>query len=130
MDPLREPTRHAGRRFRFDELSFTSAAGKTYPAMLFRPCDASCTDMPAALERYRLRVPPEQAHHVLAGARFFLGDSQTMTAEAAVLGVPAFRYSSSGRSTAAWNPSPSPATSPETAAASSPSFTVTVEKAK
>ena len=49
--------------------------------------------MPPQWEPYRLTVPPEQAHHVLAGARFFLGDSQTMTAEAAVLGVPAFRYS-------------------------------------
>jgi predicted glycosyltransferase len=45
------------------------------------------------LEAHRLPIAPEQAHHVLAGARFFLGDSQTMTAEAAVLGVPAFRYS-------------------------------------
>ena len=55
MDPLREPTLHAGRRFRFDELSFTSAAGKAYPAMLFRPCDASCTEMPAGLDRF---APP------------------------------------------------------------------------
>jgi dienelactone hydrolase len=37
MDPLREPTLHAGTRFRFDELTFTSADGKAYPAMLFRP---------------------------------------------------------------------------------------------
>jgi hypothetical protein len=37
MDPLREPRALDGKRFRFDELSFTSAAGKAYPAMLFRP---------------------------------------------------------------------------------------------
>ena len=30
-------------------------------------------------------------HHALAAADFYLGDSQTMTAEAAVLGTPAFR---------------------------------------
>ena len=36
-------------------------------------------------------LPPERVHHVLAAAEFFLGDGQTMTAEAAVLGTPAFR---------------------------------------
>jgi dienelactone hydrolase len=53
MDPMREPTLHAGKRFRFDEFSFTSAAGKTYPAMLFRPCNRSCSDMPKGLRRYK-----------------------------------------------------------------------------
>ena len=38
-----------------------------------------------------IRVPPERLHHVLAAAEFFLGDGQTMTAEAAVLGTPALR---------------------------------------
>lgn len=37
MDPMREPTLLDGQRFRFDEFSFTSAEGKEYPAMLFRP---------------------------------------------------------------------------------------------
>ena len=36
-DPMREPTALDGKRFRFDELSITGAAGKAYPAMLFRP---------------------------------------------------------------------------------------------
>jgi predicted glycosyltransferase len=44
-------------------------------------------------ERHQLDIPPETMHDALAYARFFLGDSQTMTAEAAVLGVPAFRLS-------------------------------------
>src|SRR5688500_15276977 len=57
MDPLREPTLHAGRRFRFDELSITGAEGKAYPAMLFRPCDSSCTDMPSGLESVRPPYP-------------------------------------------------------------------------
>src|SRR5690606_9595071 len=34
---------------------------------------------------------PTRIHHALAHARFVLGDSQTMTAEAAVLGIPALR---------------------------------------
>ena len=38
-----------------------------------------------------IRLPPERLHHVLAAAEFFLGDGQTMTAEAAVLGTPALR---------------------------------------
>jgi hypothetical protein len=42
-------------------------------------------------EPLRLALPPARIHHALAGAAFFLGDSQTMTAEAAVLGTPAFR---------------------------------------
>jgi predicted glycosyltransferase len=47
--------------------------------------------LPPELEGLRLPLPPARAHHALAGARFVLGDSQTMTAEAAVLGTPAFR---------------------------------------
>jgi uncharacterized protein len=43
------------------------------------------------LESYRLPVPPEKAHDLLAFASLFIGDSQTMTAEAAVLGTPALR---------------------------------------
>jgi hypothetical protein len=42
-------------------------------------------------EPLRIALRPERIHHALAGAEFFLGDSQTMTAEAAVLGTPAFR---------------------------------------
>jgi predicted glycosyltransferase len=36
-------------------------------------------------------VPAARLHQAVARADFVLGDSQTMTAEAAVLGVPAFR---------------------------------------
>ncbi len=46
-------------------------------------------DLPAAFKP--IRLPPERLHHVLAAAEFFIGDGQTMTAEAAVLGTPAFR---------------------------------------
>lgn len=41
-------------------------------------------------ERFRIPIAPERMHDAMAFAQFVLGDSQTMTAEAAVLGVPAF----------------------------------------
>lgn len=44
-------------------------------------------------EPLRIRIAPERMHDALAFADFYLGDSQTMTAEAAVLGTPAFRMS-------------------------------------
>ncbi len=46
----------------------------------------------ADLEPHRLPVHPRLIHHVLAYARLTIGDSQTMTAEAAVLGVHAVRF--------------------------------------
>lgn len=42
-------------------------------------------------EQYRLPVPPEEIHSLMAYASLFLGDSQTMTTEAALLGVPAIK---------------------------------------
>jgi hypothetical protein len=40
------------------------------------------------------KPPPEQLHDALAYASLLVGDSQTMAAEAAVLGVPSLRVSS------------------------------------
>lgn len=45
-----------------------------------------------AFEPYRLRIHPRDVHHVLYYASLYVGDSQTMTAEAAVLGTPALRF--------------------------------------
>lgn len=42
-------------------------------------------------EQYRLPVPPEEIHSLMSYSSLFLGDSQTMTSEAAVLGVPALK---------------------------------------
>lgn len=42
-------------------------------------------------EKYRLNIKPENIAHALFYAQLFIGDSQTMTSEAAVLGTPAFR---------------------------------------
>ena len=42
-------------------------------------------------EEYRLPVPPEEILSLMAYASLFLGDSQTMTSEAAILGVPSLK---------------------------------------
>jgi hypothetical protein len=45
-------------------------------------------------EKYRLPVTPEKIHSLLYYATIFVGDSQTMTTEAAMLGTPAFKCNS------------------------------------
>lgn len=47
--------------------------------------------MEPEFEPYRLPVPPEEIHSLMAYCSLFLGDSQTMTSEAAILGVPALK---------------------------------------
>jgi hypothetical protein len=42
-------------------------------------------------EPYRIHIHPKDMHNALAYAKIYIGDSQTMTAEAAVLGTPALR---------------------------------------
>ncbi len=44
------------------------------------------------LEQYRLNIDPLEIHHIIAFASMFIGDSQTMAAEAGVLGVPFVRF--------------------------------------
>jgi len=48
-------------------------------------------ELPAEFEKYRIQINPTQIANVLYYAQMFIGDSQTMTSEAAVLGTPAFR---------------------------------------
>ncbi len=79
----------AGRRGISDELALKLIAllrphGKVYITSE-RPFGES-------LEPYRLTVHPRDIHHVMAHAAMYIGDSQTMAAEAAVLGVPSIRY--------------------------------------
>lgn len=50
--------------------------------------------LPAALAKYKLTTPAAQIHNVLANADLYVGDSQTMAAEAALLGTPAIRSNS------------------------------------
>ena len=45
------------------------------------------------LDRYRLRLDPTDIHHALAFAHLFVGDSQSMAVESAVLGTPSVRFS-------------------------------------
>ena len=47
--------------------------------------------MEEEFEPYRMPVPPEDIHSLMAYCSMFVGDSQTMTSEAAVLGVPALK---------------------------------------
>lgn len=44
------------------------------------------------LEQYRIKINPKNIHHALYYATMYIGDSQTMAAEAAVLGTPAIRF--------------------------------------
>jgi predicted glycosyltransferase len=50
--------------------------------------------LPAELEPLRFPLPPDRLHDALAAASLLVGDSQTMAAEAAVLGTPNLRVSS------------------------------------
>lgn len=44
------------------------------------------------LESYRIKIHPTAMHHALFFANMYIGDSQTMAAEAAVLGTPSIRF--------------------------------------
>lgn len=50
--------------------------------------------LPDSLSKYRLVSPAARIHDVLANADLYVGDSQTMAAEAALLGTPAIRSNS------------------------------------
>jgi predicted glycosyltransferase len=55
-------------------------------------------ELPLEFEKYRIKIHPSKMIHVLAFADLYIGDSQTMSSEAAILGVPSFRLSDfSGR---------------------------------
>jgi predicted glycosyltransferase len=47
--------------------------------------------LPTELEKNKVKVSPEKMHDILFYAHTFMGDSQTMTTEAALLGTPAVR---------------------------------------
>jgi predicted glycosyltransferase len=46
------------------------------------------------LEPYRIKIDPSEIHSVMAFAKIFIGDSQSMNVEAAILGVPSLRINS------------------------------------
>lgn len=43
-------------------------------------------------EKYRINIPPLDIHQALYFAQMYIGDSQTMASEAAVLGTPSLRF--------------------------------------
>ncbi len=43
------------------------------------------------LEQYRIKINPNDIHHFLAYAKYYIGDSQTMAVESGVLGTPFIR---------------------------------------
>lgn len=51
-------------------------------------------EIESELKQYQLKIDPVKMHSIMAFATIFLGDSQTMTSEAAVLGVPSLRCNS------------------------------------
>lgn len=46
-------------------------------------------ELPVELEPYKIKIPPEEIHHILYYATMFFGESGTMASESAVLGTPA-----------------------------------------
>lgn len=54
-------------------------------------------ELPIALEPYKIQIPPEKMHDVLAHANLFFGESGTMASESAVLGTPAIYLDKVGR---------------------------------
>jgi uncharacterized protein len=48
--------------------------------------------LPSKYEKYLLKHDPIDMHHIMAYAKLFIGDSQTMCAEAGILGCPFIRF--------------------------------------
>lgn len=49
-------------------------------------------ELSSDFEKYRIAIPATEIHHALFYADLYIGDSQTMAAEAAVLGTPSLRF--------------------------------------
>lgn len=49
-------------------------------------------ELPVEFEKYRLNINPLDIHHVMAFATLYIGDSQSMSVEAAMLGIPSVRF--------------------------------------
>lgn len=49
--------------------------------------------LPPLLEPYRIPLPPEDVHHLMAAASLYFGESPTMAVESALVGVPAVHVS-------------------------------------
>jgi uncharacterized protein len=49
-------------------------------------------ELETQFEKYRIKINPLDVHHAMYYAHMYIGDSQTMAAEAAVLGTPSIRF--------------------------------------
>ncbi|MFV0391852.1 MAG: DUF354 domain-containing protein [Paludibacteraceae bacterium] len=49
-------------------------------------------ELESQFEKYRLEIDPLDIHHVIFFSRLYIGDSQSMAVEAAMLGVPSVRF--------------------------------------
>ena len=58
---------------------------------------SSESSLPSDLEKYRLNISPEDIHHIMAFASLIFGESATMVAEGAMLGVPGIYLDHNGR---------------------------------
>jgi pimeloyl-ACP methyl ester carboxylesterase len=63
-DAYREPSRHAGQRFRFEEVAITNRAGEQLAAELYLPCAPGTCELPDPLRAF---APPYPAVVVLHG---------------------------------------------------------------
>lgn len=54
-------------------------------------------ELPSELEHFKIDIPPEKMHDVIAHAKMFFGESATMASESAVLGRPAVFLDKNGR---------------------------------
>ncbi|MDD4848017.1 MAG: DUF354 domain-containing protein [Bacteroidales bacterium] len=55
---------------------------------------SSESNLPIELENYKIKIPASLMHHILYFASLYIGDSQTMATEAALMGTPCIRYNS------------------------------------
>lgn len=51
-------------------------------------------DLPDEMKKYRLHIPPQRIHDVLAFAQLYIGEGATMASECAMLGTPAIYINS------------------------------------
>ena len=55
---------------------------------------AEGSNVPEELQQYLNPLPPSKIHHLLYHANMYIGDSQSMATESALLGTPSLRYNS------------------------------------
>jgi len=75
-----------GRDLQFKLVDLLSQYGKVFIT--------SEGELQSELMPYKIKIDPVDIHHALAFAKIFIGDSQSMNVEAAILGVPSLRINS------------------------------------